>query len=99
VNDLQHQRLAELSRKLRLSTVPRSLLGYCAACSSELGLARQLSGRHPACRARRAPARCSHGVAGFPTVKEEKRTGEGEDDLEKPRLLLSIPGQNGIVRM
>ena len=35
----------------------------------------------------------------LPTVKEEKSTGEADNDLEKPRLILSIRGQNGIVRI
>src|SRR5690242_2098395 len=72
VNDLQHQRLAELSRELRLSAVPDlySVIAQSAAAKSASYadfLEEMLRAEHDARRARAREMFAR--VAGFPTVK------------------------------
>lgn len=67
MNDLEHQRLAELSRELRLSTVPdlySVIAQRPAAKSSSLADFWKRSCAPSVTRARPAPARCSDGVTG-----------------------------------
>ena len=75
MNDLQHQRLAEPSRELRLSTVPdlySVIAQRAAAKSASLADFLEEIVRASVRRARPAPARCSHRLPASPRQRKKK---------------------------